>query len=77
MILFVLCSSCATLDKGECQTADWNQIGFADGAKGMLADNRLEQHGSACDKHNIVPDEPLYRAGHSNGVLEYLSLIHI
>ena len=68
---FLLCSACATLDQEECLDADWGQIGFADGAKGLLADGRLNRHGKACSKHDIIPNEETYMLGHIEGVLDY------
>jgi len=50
----LLFSACATLDKGECQVADWQLIGFSDGSNGRLSDGRMDKHTSACAKHNII-----------------------
>ena len=59
-------SSCATLDKDECMTADWYSIGFEDGSKGR-AENYLAEHRKACAKHGVTPDFNQYSQGHNRG----------
>ena len=59
-------SSCATLDKDECMTADWYSIGFEDGSKGR-AENYLSKHRKACAKHGVTPDFNQYSQGHNRG----------
>ena len=51
--------SCATLNKDECLTADWYQIGYEDGAKGYPL-SRIGKHRKACAKHGVTPDMPPY-----------------
>lgn len=69
--MLLLCSACATLDEDECLSADWASIGFEDGTQGRLSTDRLERHGKACAKHDVVPDEEQYLLGHADGVLDY------
>ncbi len=66
----VIISGCASLNEAECLTADWYQIGYADGAKGAPAAN-ISQHRKACAKHGITPDFPVYTEGHAEGVMSY------
>ncbi|WP_040556411.1 DUF2799 domain-containing protein [Reinekea blandensis] len=63
-------SGCATLNKEECLTADWYQIGYEDGARGY-SDTRIASHREACAKHGISPDFRSYQDGHSEGVIRF------
>ncbi len=63
-------AGCATLSKEECQVADWNTIGFEDGARGMTT-SRIANHRKACAEHGIQPDMAAYQAGHAKGVRSY------
>lgn len=63
-------SSCATMNKSECLTANWNTIGFGDGSKGYSA-SRIDQHRSACAEHGIAPDLTAYNAGRDKGLAQY------
>lgn len=69
-LLTVLLSSCATLNKDECLTADWYQIGYEDGARGF-ADTRVASHREACAKHGITPDFRAYQDGHAEGLISF------
>lgn len=61
---------CATLNKEECQKADWRDIGFKDGVNGELT-ARIAKHREACAEHGYQPDEKLYMAGRTEGLREY------
>jgi hypothetical protein len=63
LILF----GCATLDKDECINADWQAIGFEDGARGYKT-SRIGSHRKACAKHGVTPDFELYKTGHRQGL---------
>lgn len=63
-------SGCATLNKDECLTADWYQIGYEDGARGY-SDTRISSHREACAKHGVAPDFRSYQDGHSEGVIRF------
>lgn len=63
-------SGCATLNKDECLTADWYQIGYEDGARGY-PDTRLTSHREACAKHGVAPDFRAYQDGHEEGVIRF------
>jgi hypothetical protein len=63
-------SGCATLDKNECQNADWESIGYEDGARGYAA-SRIGNHRSACAKHGISPDLALYTKGRDKGLGQF------
>ncbi len=65
-----LLSACATLSKSECKTADWQTIGFEDGAGGATA-AKIGKHREACAKHGVTPDLAAYNRGREQGLREY------
>ena len=70
MTLSVLLQGCATLDKDECQLADWRLIGYQDGAVGKPA-GAIGEYREDCAKHAVVPDLDEYSAGRAEGLREY------
>ncbi len=68
--LVFLISGCATLKKEDCLTADWFQIGFEDGARGLPAD-RIGKHRKACSKHDVTPNLSAYLDGRDQGLTQY------
>ena len=74
-ILFVsitalLISGCASMGKDECLHADWQIIGYEDGARGY-AGTRIGVHRKACAKHGVAPDMAAYEAGRLKGLQEW------
>ncbi|MCU7805303.1 MAG: DUF2799 domain-containing protein [Candidatus Thiodiazotropha sp. (ex Lucinoma borealis)] len=67
--VFVL-SGCASMDKEECQIADWQTIGYEDGAKGRAL-SYLGNHRKACSDYGISPDMEHYEQGRLAGLHEY------
>ncbi|MGI9304586.1 MAG: DUF2799 domain-containing protein [Gammaproteobacteria bacterium] len=65
----LLISGCATLSKEECLAADWQVIGFEDGARGESA-SRIGEHREACAKHGIAPALDAYDNGRNRGLRE-------
>jgi len=70
MVSTLVLSGCATLNKDECLTADWYQIGYEDGARGY-PDTRIASHREACAKHGISPDFRSYQDGHGEGLITF------
>jgi outer membrane murein-binding lipoprotein Lpp len=68
--LALLLGGCATLDKDECLNADWQSIGYEDGARGYKT-SRIANHRKACAKHGIAPDFDLYERGRLRGLEEW------
>ncbi len=63
-------SGCATgpiMDVAQCQTADWKQIGYQDGATGHDA-SRYAARDQACMTAGYPGKSELYLAGHAEGV---------
>lgn len=63
-------AGCATLSKSQCQTGDWQQIGFGDGASGA-ASSRFADHQEACSEHGITVDRAQYMQGYNRGLQQY------
>ena len=68
--LSLLITSCSTMNKSECLTADWRTIGFGDGAKGEPA-TMISRHRSACAEHGVTPNLNAYNSGRNDGLAQY------
>jgi Protein of unknown function (DUF2799) len=68
--LLILLPGCASMNKSECMTVDWQTVGYEDGAAGRSGD-RIAQHRKACAKHGVTPDLKAYQAGREQGLREY------
>jgi len=68
--LSIFLTSCATLNKDECRTADWKLIGFEDGSKGYSA-SRIGDHRKACAEYGITPNLSLYNQGYAEGLHKF------
>lgn len=66
----LLVTSCSTMNKSECLTADWKTIGFGDGANGQPA-SRISRHRSACAEHGVTPNLNAYNMGRNEGLVQY------
>ncbi len=69
-LIAAVVSSCSTLNKDECKTANWRTIGYEDGTKGYEA-SRIGQHRSACAEYGIQPDLNTYNKGRGEGLRNY------
>jgi len=66
----LLLTGCATMNRSECETADWQAIGYEDGAAGKVL-SYLGNHRKACAEYAITPDMSAYRQGRLSGLEEY------
>ena len=66
----VALSACATLNRSECETADWRVIGYEDGAHGRAL-SYLAKHRKACADYGIRPNMDRYEMGRQAGLQEY------
>jgi outer membrane murein-binding lipoprotein Lpp len=64
---------CATLNKEECLSGNWRELGAKDGINGELA-IQIDKHRKACAEYGIRPDEKLYMAGRAEGLQEYCQI---
>ena len=61
---------CATMNQGECVTADWRTVGYEDGVNGYAGD-RIGQYRKACAKYGVTTNLDLYQQGREQGLLEF------
>lgn len=69
-LLVLLLQGCATLDRDQCQVADWRLIGYQDGVQGKPS-SIIGTYREDCAKHAIVPDFDAWQAGRAQGLQEY------
>ena len=69
-VILLLSQGCATMDREQCQVADWRLVGYQDGVLGkpaaVIGDYRRD-----CAEHAVVPDLDAWRAGRDEGLLQY------
>lgn len=70
LFLGLIINGCATLDKDECRTANWETIGYEDGTRGFEA-SRIGQHRSACAEYGVSPNLAQYTQGRERGLRQY------
>lgn len=63
-------SGCATMSKEECQMANWQALGQADGAQGKLPDY-ISKRSKNCVKNGIQPNQVLWEKGRKEGLKDY------
>jgi hypothetical protein len=69
--LVMLISGCATgLSKEECQTANWQTIGYEDGVQGR-PEARISAHRKACAEYGVALQLEAYRSGWEEGIARY------
>ena len=66
----VVLAGCETMTVSECQVADWQRIGFDDGARGEHH-SRLAAHSESCAKAGIRPQPQAYRQGWDDGIARF------
>ena len=69
LLVFVL-SACATLDEGECETANWYELGVKDGERGRK-EGTYTNYRKDCSEYNIDVNVEEYRTGWQNGIVSY------
>jgi hypothetical protein len=72
-ILLVACAmlaGCATMSPEECLQANWEEVGYNDGAAGYPV-SRSAEHREACAETGVSVDFELYRHGYSLGLPYY------
>lgn len=74
-LLALLCgglalTGCASMNESECLTADWNGVGYQDGAKGQSSDG-IARYRKSCAKHGVSPDLQAYLTGWEDGVIRF------
>ena len=75
MLLTIVLTGCAGLDRETCAQGDWAVIGASDAQQGYGLD-QLETHRKACERHGIPPDTAAYREGHAQGLMRFCTTEH-
>jgi len=70
VIFLINFSGCATMNKSECTTANWEIIGLEDGSAGRNT-SYIGEHRQACSEHNVAPDLEQYMKGHAAGLRQF------
>lgn len=68
--LSLLVTGCASMNKQECYSANWQAIGYEDASQGKEL-IRFSEHRKACAKHNITANLEAYKQGHAQGARTY------
>jgi len=63
-------AGCASMNRQQCQVADWRLIGYQDGAAGKPA-GVIGEYRKDCAEHAVVPDLDAWLAGRDEGLKEY------
>ena len=66
----LLLSGCASMSESQCQVADWQRVGYADGAAG-IGESRLAEYVTDCGKIGIAPNAVAYRRGWDEGIANF------
>ena len=72
VLIATVLSACATLDRDQCEHANWFQIGHADGARGYDS-SYFARHENACSSEVADLHQKEYFAGRSDGLKEHCS----
>ncbi|MCP4342461.1 MAG: DUF2799 domain-containing protein [Desulfobulbaceae bacterium] len=70
LVLSLIVSGCATMNKNECLNAQWQSVGYEDGAKGYKA-SRIGEYRKSCAEHNVSPDLDAYTQGRLRGLTQW------
>jgi hypothetical protein len=70
LAVLVLLAGCESMSKQECQVADWQRVGFNDGASGQ-SERRLAAYTEDCGEAGVRPDAQAYRRGWDSGILRF------
>ena len=69
--LFLLgITACASLDQGECETANWYELGVKDGERGRK-EGTYTTYRKDCSEYNIDVNVEEYRTGWQSGIVSY------
>ena len=63
-------SGCANMNQTQCETANWQAIGYEDGVAGVR-DSQFSQHRQECAAHGITANIEEYLRGHNEGSQKY------
>ena len=70
MLLSLLVSGCAAMSKKECLNAQWQSVGYEDGANGYEA-SRIGEYRKSCADYNVSPNVDAYMQGRLQGLAQW------
>jgi hypothetical protein len=68
LAVFVFLAGCASMSKEECRVADWQAIGYEDGARGAPMSALSSRREACAKKANLAPDMDGYLLGRAQGL---------
>ncbi len=68
--LLAFLGACASLTQDECLNANWENIGYNDGARGRL-ESYITRHFDACSKVGVTPNVQAWQEGRMQGLPLY------
>lgn len=77
-ITLMLCSTlsaCSVMNQQECQTANWQALGYMDGSQGESS-TQFNERSSACSEYNVHADFKQYQLGYNKGLITYCTESH-
>ena len=63
-------TGCMSMDAAECRGANWFDIGYRDGSRGLQWTTDVIYE-NQCGKHGVQPDAAAYRKGWQEGLWEH------
>lgn len=70
LLAIALLSGCATMNKDQCLTANWEDVGYQNGYKGQNY-TTIERYQKSCAKHGVTVDAAAYKHGYEHGITQY------
>jgi hypothetical protein len=70
IFLSLLVSGCAAMGKNECLNAQWQSVGYEDGAKGYKT-SRIGEYRKSCAEYNVSPNLEDYMQGYAQGLAQW------
>lgn len=71
VLSFCVIAGCASMSTEECLTADWQAIGYEDGARGAPVSAVTHRRQACAKKAGVTVDMAAYMAGRDSGLVEF------
>tara|TARA_R110000787_G_scaffold157122_3_gene271067 strand:- start:369 stop:1187 length:819 start_codon:yes stop_codon:yes gene_type:complete len=66
-------AGCTSMNKDECELANWSAIGYLEGASGMSM-STFQEYQNDCAEHRVKADYQAFKQGHHEGLSEFCSM---
>ncbi len=70
LLVMALLAGCESMSVEQCKVADWQRVGFNDGARGDT-ERRLAAYTEDCGEAGVKPDAQAYRRGWDSGIQHF------